>query len=474
MPCHRPTAVFEEIDQSLHFVRSRVFRAAASAIIEAISLAATTLSSPRAEVKGCGLTAAGSALREMFNQIVATERNRLTGLRIGPSTRVSDHRRSPHVLTLTPFYPTVSDDASGCFVSEPLGWLAQTGVRNTVFAVRPVYRERPSINSSAPETRWFRYLALPGGIGLPIAGTFVFARIMEKVRDLHRRQRIDLIHAHAPLPCGHAAMLLSRELGVPFIVTVHGLDAFLTNQVRGYAGKLCKRVSQEVYRAARAIVCISQRVCEEVRRHIDGPLSTAVIYNGVDPGIFYPELDLLPSNVILSVGNLIPSKGHELLLRAFGAVEQRHPTLRCEIIGDGPERSRLSELSFQLGIAKKVNFFGRQTRTQVADAMRRCAVFALPSHYEGLGCVYLEAMAAGKPVIACRGQGIEEIIQHGTNGFLIDPGDVHRLGTTLSTLLADPQLREDIGRHARRTILQSLTLAHQAKRLEQIYRGSLT
>ncbi len=105
--------------------------------------------------------------------------------------------------------------------------------------------------------------------------------------------------------------------------------------------------------------------------------------------------------------------------------------------------------------------------------MRRCMVFALPSHYEGLGCVYLEAMSAGKPVIACRGQGIEEIIQHGTNGFLIDPGDVHRLGTTLSTLLADPQLREYTGRHARRTILQSLTLAHQAKRLEQIYRGSL-
>src|SRR5437667_11043975 len=105
MPCHRPTAVFEEIDQSLHFVRSRVFRAA-SAIIEAIRLAATTLSSPRAEVKGCGLTAAGSGLREMLNQIVATDRNRLTRLRIGPSNRASDHQRSPPVHTTTPFNPT--------------------------------------------------------------------------------------------------------------------------------------------------------------------------------------------------------------------------------------------------------------------------------------------------------------------------------------------------------------------------------
>jgi glycosyltransferase involved in cell wall biosynthesis len=382
-------------------------------------------------------------------------------------------RNRLHVLTLTPFYPSDDDDAQGCFISEPLCTMRELEITNTVLAVRPFYRGRARPSASAPSAQRKPYLSFPGGVGLPISGASLFASIFYAVQRIHRRYSIDLIHAHSALPCGHAASLLSRQLGIPFVLTVHGLDAFFTNQVRGYAGKWCKRVSQQVYRSARGVVCISQRVCEEVKRNTDGPVSTAVIYNGVDPDIFYPELDSLPSNVILSVGNLIPSKGHELLLRAFGAVEQRHPTLRCEIIGDGPERSRLSELSFQLGIAKKVNFSGRKTRTQVADAMRRCMVFALPSHYEGMGCVYLEAMSAGKPVIACRGQGIEEIIQHGTNGFLIDPGDVQGLGSTLSTLLADPQLREDIGRHARRTILQSLTLAHQAKRLEQIYRGSL-
>src|SRR5206468_10130619 len=138
-----------------------------------------------------------------------------------------------------------------------------------------------------------------------------------------------------------------------------------------------------------------------------------------------------------------------------------------------PEQGRLQALAQRLQVSDRVRFLGRQSRPQVALTMRGCTVFALPSRYEGLGCVYLEAMSAGRPVIGCRGQGIAEIIQHGTNGFLIDPGDVHRLGTTLSTLLADPQLREYTERHARRTILQSLTLAHQAKRLEQIYRGSL-
>jgi teichuronic acid biosynthesis glycosyltransferase TuaC len=382
-------------------------------------------------------------------------------------------RKRLHVLTLTPFYPSDDDDAQGCFVAEPLRAMKELEITNSVLAVRPFYRGRARASASAPSAQWKQYFSFPGGAGLPISGISLVASIFDTVRRVHRRHPIDLIHAHSALPCGHAASLLSRQLGIPFVITVHGLDVFFTNQVRGYAGKCCKRVSQEVYRSARAVVCISRRVRQEVERHTNAPLSTAVIYNGVDPGIFYPELDSWPSNVILSVGNLIPSKGHELLLRAFGTIEQRHPSLRCEIIGDGPERSRLCELRSQLGIAKKVSFFGRQTRTQVADAMRRCAVFALPSHYEGLGCVYLEAMAAGKPVIACRGQGIEEIIQHGTNGFLIDPGDVQSLGSTLSTLLADPQLREDIGCHARQTILQSLTVAHQANRLEQIYRGSV-
>src|SRR5205807_9334325 len=144
---------------------------------------------------------------------------------------------------------------------------------------------------------------------------------------------------------------------------------------------ICKKCIQPVHRNHKWNTEMaaeqSRRVCEEVRMHIDGPLSTAVVYNGVDPDIFYPEPDSLPSNVILSVGNLIPSKGHELLLRAFGAIEQRHPTLRCEIIGAGPERARLTVLGAQLGPAQKISFLGRKTRTQVADAMRRCMVFAL-------------------------------------------------------------------------------------------------
>jgi len=104
--------------------------------------------------------------------------------------------------------------------------------------------------------------------------------------------------------------------------------------------------------------------------------------------------------------------------------------------------------------------------------MRHCAVFALPSHYEGLGCVYLEAMACAKPAIGCHSQGISEIIDHGKNGFLVEPGSEAELSDLLAMLLRNGELRRRTGVCARESILQNHTLGHQAQQLAQVYRES--
>lgn len=381
---------------------------------------------------------------------------------------------SPHVLTLTPFYPSEDDDADGCFVAEPLDWLAKQDIRNTVFAVQPFYRPQKCPGASSITARWFRYTALPGGFGLPTAGAFVFARIVGRVRELHRRQSIDLIHAHGALPCGHAAMLLSKELGIPFVVSVHGLDSFSTTQVSGRAGKWCRRISQHVYGSSRRVICVSERVREVVIERMGRTCRTSVVYNGVDPDMFSPpEDESRNSNLILSVGNLIPIKGHELLLRSVASLAHDFPDLRLELIGEGPERSRLEALSTQLQISDRVKFLGRQPRREVAAAMRRCTLFVLPSRYEALGCVYLEAMATGKPVIGCRGQGIADIVQHGFNGFLVGPDNEKQLTLAIAMLLKAETLRSNLGRAARDTVVDRLTLEHQAEILARIYRESL-
>jgi glycosyltransferase involved in cell wall biosynthesis len=159
-----------------------------------------------------------------------------------------------------------------------------------------------------------------------------------------------------------------------------------------------------------------------------------------------------------------------LLLRAFSRLLRDFADCSLEIIGDGPERERLGHLAAELGIAKSVHFYGRQHREDVAEAMRQCTVFAMPSTYEGLGCVYLEAMACAKPAIGCRGQGIEEVIEHGKTGMLVTPESEKELTEELLTLLRDRDLRRRIGTNARAMILDRLTLNHQAQQLADVYR----
>jgi glycosyltransferase involved in cell wall biosynthesis len=379
-----------------------------------------------------------------------------------------------HVLTLTPFFPSDQNEVSGCFVAEPLELLRQFGVDSTVIAVSPIYHPRKHSSSSAA-AEWVRYPQVPGTLGLSSAGKLLYARLLGRIRQLHSVQPIDVIHAHAALPCGHAAALLSRRLNIPFVVTVHGLDVFNNCHLGGIPAAWRRKVSVDVYRAARNVVCISGKVQEILKTGTPAETCSTVVHNGVNPSLFSPNpVEGRPFDPeILIVGTLLPSKGHELVLRALGKLRAFFPQLQCRIIGEGPDRARFEALVRELGIGQQVQFAGRRSRSEVAEAMRRCSVFVLPSRNEGLGCVYLEAMSSGKPVIACHGQGIAEVIDHGKNGWLIPADGLEQLVQGLSVLLGSPELRAGIGDAARRTILEKLTLSHQAQQLASIYRKSV-
>ena len=372
--------------------------------------------------------------------------------------------RRLRVLTLTPFYPSAEDGSQGGFVADPLKWMDSEEVENQVIAVQPFYRRRAHAVKAEISSEWETYFSLPGNLGLASAGAFLAAGLMKSV---HRRESFDLIHAHGALPCGHAAMVIGRKLGIPFVVSVHGLDVFYEVQVGPALQGWCRRAVEQVYRSAQKVVCISENVRERLTPECAG--NAEVIYNGVDAEKFCPGPERKSPLTVLSVGNLIPIKGHALLLRAFARVSEVVPECRLEIFGDGPERGNLIRLAGELRIEERVIFHGRQSRERVAEAMRSCAVFALPSSYEGLGCVYLEAMASGKAAIGCRRQGIGEIIEHGKNGFLTALESEAELSEVLRVLLQNEEFRRRVGANARSTILQRHTLGQQARRLAEIY-----
>ncbi|MGA8274457.1 MAG: glycosyltransferase [Candidatus Sulfotelmatobacter sp.] len=381
-----------------------------------------------------------------------------------------------NVLTLTPFYPSAGDEASGCFVAESLQQLQDYGVDASVIAVDSIYHPGKKSSRNFP-AEWIRYPALPGNFGLSSAGRFLGAVLLNRVRQLHRRSPLSVIHAHSALPCGHAAAFISRHLGVPFVVTIHGLDVFNRCFQDGNAARWRRTISQAVYESAQKIICISAKVQQLLMDGMDSTVATEVVYNGTDIDRFAPDANVDGSKQkeslsILIVGNLLAGKGHELVLKALAQLKASHPGLLCHIIGEGADRERFAKLANDLGIGEQVIFLGRRTRSEVAEAMRNCTVFVLPSRYEGLGCVYLEAMACGKPAIACWGQGIDEIIRHGVNGWLIPVDGLEELVQGLRALLGNSDLRERIGRAARQTIVENLSLSHQAQKLISIYQDA--
>ena len=380
-------------------------------------------------------------------------------------------RKALHVLTLTPFYPSMGDEVNGCFVAELLEQLKQESVDSTVIAVDTLHHRRRFADRSKP-AEWIRYPQFPGNVGLSGAGFLLYLRLKRQVRRLHEQKRIDLIHAHAALPCGHAASLLAKQLGVPFVVSVHGLDAFNTCFVEGASVEWRRKASCEVYGRAQSVVCISEKVQQVVKDGMGNRVRTTVVYNGTDTEFFRPDPAVKRDDAnLLIVGNLLRGKGQELVLQAAERLRLSHPDLRCSFIGEGPDRDLFTELAGSLGIEDRVRFIGRKSRAEVARAMRTSAVFVLPSRYEGLGCVYLEAMASGMPVVACRGQGIDEIIRHQKNGWLIGVGNLEELAQGLEALLASPEMRAEIGTEARRTIVDGLTMADQAKQMRTVYAG---
>jgi glycosyltransferase involved in cell wall biosynthesis len=167
------------------------------------------------------------------------------------------------------------------------------------------------------------------------------------------------------------------------------------------------------------------------------------------------------------IGRLVPEKGHALLMRSMPAVLERCPGAVLIVVGDGPTKSECESIAGGLGIERAVRFAGY--RNDVPDILDAVDVVAMPSFREGFGYSALEAIAAGKPVVASRIEGLPTIVQDGRTGFLVEPGIADELIEALCKLLCDLKLAERMALDCRRHA-QEFTLDRHVDRLEEIYR----
>ena len=282
--------------------------------------------------------------------------------------------------------------------------------------------------------------------------------------EMLRKHQAEIVHSHEFTMAIYGAAA-TRQLGIPHVITMHGSEKVLARWQRRLALRLA-------FASSRAVVAVSRATHAHMIKILRmAPGSVLTIPNGIafTPGVratVRAELDLNPENVlVLAVGNLVPRKGHIHLLRALAALgnERWH----VAIAGRGDEEPRLRAFATDAGVSGRVHLLGH--RADIPDLLAAADVYAMPSLWEGLPMALLEAMFAGKAIIASRASGIPEAIDEGKEGLLTDPGDEAQLREVLSSLITDAALRLRLGEAAQRRAQADFSAAVMTDAYERAY-----
>ena len=184
------------------------------------------------------------------------------------------------------------------------------------------------------------------------------------------------------------------------------------------------------------------------------------------------ELGIRPEQtVLLFIGRLTEAKGVDVLLRALSGAEEWEENCVLLIVGEGSQKKYLENLGQSLGLVRKVRFLG--VCEDIPELLAAADVFVLPSRWEGLPMVILEAMAAGKLIIATTVGGIPEVIEDGKTGLLVRAEDVESLRNVLESVVADVSLREKLGVAAKNRVKQLFSIETRMRQLISIYNDIL-
>jgi glycosyltransferase involved in cell wall biosynthesis len=193
------------------------------------------------------------------------------------------------------------------------------------------------------------------------------------------------------------------------------------------------------------------RIAQEYGISVD---RVAVVPEPIDLGRWRGAFDAAPRSprgdpTILCVAHLYPRKNVGALLEAMALLP---PPSVLRVVGTGPERERLERRARELGLEGRVAFLGHVAFDLLAAEYRRADVFCLPSRQEGFGIVFLEAMAAGLPIVAARAAAVPDVVSDGENGVLVSPDSPAELAVVLGRLLSDADERRRLGEAGRRTV----------------------
>lgn len=397
-----------------------------------------------------------------MNAIRMSLTDRAVSAPAGP--RESAARAGPlRLLTFTSLFPNSVQPTHGLFVLRRLKELESTGgIEPTVVAPVPWvpsgsgrlgrYAEFARVPS---REQWEgfdvlhpRHLVLPK-VGMTLAPALMAAGVFRTVAALHRERRFDLIDAHYFYPDGVAAAWLARRLGLPLTITARGTDLNLIAEFR-----VPRRQIRWAAGVSQLNITVSRALAERLAAIGSDVGKLRVLPNGVDLAHFRPYpveesrrlLGFGDEPLLLAVGQLLESKGHEIAIRALTHLGACH----LVIAGQGPDEARLRGIAQACGVAGRVTFAGRIDPGQLPRYYSAADLLVLPSEREGLPNVLLESLACGTPVIASTVGGCPEVVSEPVAGRLLDSRDPQCLARAVADLLAQRPDRAEVRRFAER------------------------
>ncbi len=317
-------------------------------------------------------------------------------------------------------------------------------------------------------THWRVPLATSAEFGPPVwLATHQLARRLQA-------HPVDLIHAHTRV--GQvAAAILSRRLGVPYLTTWHGFfRRNLGRRLWPCTGALTIAISEPVRQHLLAVF----RLPPERIRLIHHGIDVEDFSNGDEPSerARARQAQGIPDGVpvIGGIGRLAAwrVKGFDVLLSAAAQVRRQVPDVQVVLLGDGPAPPALQRQIESLDLTSCVRILPGAPDTRAALALMDVFVFPIRGT-EGFGLSLIEAMAAGKPVVAARTGAVPEILEHGRSGWLVDPEHMASLAEGITRLLRDAALAAQLGRQARERARERFSLSRMIDQVEAVYREVL-
>lgn len=366
------------------------------------------------------------------------------------------------VLTITALYPNAAQPLHGIFVENRIRHLVGTGIvdlqviapvpwfplSNSVFGRYAHYARAPRAEERhGIPIRHPRFLAIPK-VGMMTAPLLLSAALLRDVRVLMRAGAIfDVIDAHYFYPDGVAAAWLGRRLGIPVAITARGTDLNYLVPRHPLVRQMIRRAAE----GADGLIAVCEAL-KDVLIDLGIPGSRIqVLRNGVDLQLFRPldrtearQAMRLSRPTLLSIGQLIPRKGHDVVIGALAYL----PGVELLIAGEGPERRRLEMLAQTLCVADRVRFLGHVPHEDLARLYSAADALVLASSREGWANVLLEAMACGTPVVASDVWGTPEVVNVSAAGILVGERTPTAFSNAIRCLFTDPPPRSATRSHA--------------------------